>query len=132
MQSVRFRIDLSDSCSVGPGKVDLLEAIARTGSLRQAAKQMRMSYRRAWLLVDSLNRSFVEPTTTASVGGLGGGGVELTAFGADLVRRYRIAARRIEAFARSEFAELERKAAPASTRGGASTRHRLAPRKGKS
>ena len=68
-----FRVDLGPGCSIGPGKIELLEAIARTGSIRQAARTMRMSYRRAWLLIESINRSFREPVTTASVGGQGGG-----------------------------------------------------------
>jgi molybdate transport system regulatory protein len=131
MPSVRFRLDLGAQCSIGPGKIELLEAIARTGSLRWAAVQLRMSYRRAWLLIDSLNHSFTEPATTASVGGVGGGGVELTSFGAELVRRYRIAERRIEALARTEFAALARKVAAARS-GGASVaaRRRLAKRGG--
>lgn len=106
MQSVRFRIDLSAKCSIGPGKIDLLEAISRSGSIRQAARDLGMSYRRAWLLVDSVNRSFSEPSTRASVGGSGGGGVELTTFGVELVRRYRNASRRIESIAQAEFADL--------------------------
>jgi molybdate transport system regulatory protein len=108
MQYVRFRVDLGPGCSIGPGKIELLEAIARTGSIRQAARAMRMSYRRAWLLVDSLNRSFRERPTTASVGGTGGGGVELTPFGEELVRRYRKAAKRIDTLAMSEFATIAR------------------------
>ncbi len=111
MQYVRFRVDLGPGCSIGPGKIELLEAIARTGSIRQAARAMRMSYRRAWLLVDSLNRSFREPSTTASVGGTGGGGVELTPLGEELVRRYRKAAKRIDTLAMSEFATVARKVA---------------------
>jgi molybdate transport system regulatory protein len=106
MQSVRFRIDLGPKCSIGPGKIDLLEAIARSGSIRQAARELGMSYRRAWLLVNSMNRSFSEPSTRASVGGTGGGGVELTEFGAELVRRYRSASRRIESVAQAAFGDL--------------------------
>jgi len=106
MQSVRFRIDLGAKCSIGPGKVDLLEAISRSGSIRQAARDLGMSYRRAWLLIDSVNRSFSEPSTRASVGGTGGGGVELTEFGNELVRRYRNASRRIESIVQAEFGDL--------------------------
>lgn len=106
MNSVRFRIDLGAKCSLGPGKIDLLEAITRSGSIRQAARDLGMSYRRAWLLIDSVNHSFSEPATRASVGGTGGGGVELTPFGAELVRRYRNASRRIESIAQAEFADL--------------------------
>ena len=62
-----------------------------------------MSYRRAWLLVHGLNRSFTEPVTRASVGGRGGGGVQLTTLGTDLVRRYAALARRFDQLARKEF-----------------------------
>jgi molybdate transport system regulatory protein len=89
MIQVRFRIDLGHGTAVGPGKIALLEAVAATGSLSAAARQIGMSYRRAWLLLDSLNGSFAEPVTTATVGGRGGGGVTLTPFGQDLVDRYR-------------------------------------------
>ena len=58
---IRFRIDFTKSAFVGPGKIDLLEAIQRSGSLSQAARDLRMSYRRAWLLVDSLKSSFENP-----------------------------------------------------------------------
>jgi molybdate transport system regulatory protein len=87
--TVRFRVDFGSGCSVGVGKVELLEAIARSGSLSQAAREMRMSYRRAWLLLNDMNSSFDQPVAHASVGGRGGGGVVLTAFGASLVAGYR-------------------------------------------
>jgi molybdate transport system regulatory protein len=86
---VRFRIDFSEQCSVGAGKIELLEGIARTGSLSQAAREMRMSYRRAWLLLDDLNHSFDSPVAHTSTGGTGGGGAVLTAFGELLVAGYR-------------------------------------------
>ncbi|HVW71008.1 MAG TPA: hypothetical protein VHB68_18645 [Steroidobacteraceae bacterium] len=102
-QLVRFRVDFSPACSLGPGKIDLLESIERTGSLRQAAQALGMSYRRAWLLLDGLNRSFTEPAATASVGGQGGGGVTLTPFGLEIIRCYRTAAQAVEAIARKEL-----------------------------
>lgn len=86
---IRFRIDFHDRCSVGIGKISLLEAIARAGSLSQAAHDIGMSYRRAWLLVDSLNADFDTPVISASVGGSGGGGAQLTPFGRELIRAYR-------------------------------------------
>jgi molybdate transport system regulatory protein len=86
---VRFRIDFTKNASVGPGKIQLLEAIRDSGSLSQAARNLGMSYRRAWLLVDSLKGSFQEPVTVASTGGKGGGGVQLTEFGEGLVKSYR-------------------------------------------
>lgn len=87
--SVRFRVDFGAGCAVGIGKIDLLEGIARSGSLSQAARGMRMSYRRAWLLLEDMNQSFEQPVARASVGGRGGGGVVLTAFGSSLVAGYR-------------------------------------------
>ena len=87
--SVRFRVDFGHQCSIGIGKIELLEGIARTGSLSQAARDMRMSYRRAWLLLEDMNTSFDDPVARASVGGRGGGGVVLTPFGKRLVTDYR-------------------------------------------
>src|SRR5262245_48267492 len=78
---LRLRIDFAPGCSVGPGKVGLLEAIQRCGSLSEAARQLGMSYRRAWLLLAELNRSFNQPLVTTSVGGTDGGGAVLTASG---------------------------------------------------
>jgi len=86
---IRFRIDFAENSSVGPGKIDLLEAIRDSGSLSQAARDLGMSYRRAWLLVDSFKAAFREPVTLATTGGKGGGGVALTKFGEGLVDSYR-------------------------------------------
>jgi molybdate transport system regulatory protein len=110
MQLVRFRIDFGPRCSLGPGKVALLEAIAEKGSLTQAAAKLGMSYRYAWLLLEDLKHSFDEPVTRATVGGRRGGGVQLTTFGKDVVRRYGLATRRIDAAARTAFAPLLSKA----------------------
>ena len=87
--AVRFRVDFGSRCSVGIGKIELLEGIARSGSLSQAARDMGMSYRRAWILLEDMNVSFDHPVTHASVGGRGGGGVVLTVFGSRLVVGYR-------------------------------------------
>ena len=86
---VRLRIDLGPGISIGPGKIALLEEIERSGSLSQAARVLKMSYRRAWLLLDDLNHGLAEPVTTASVGGSGGGGAQLTDFGRRVVTAYR-------------------------------------------
>src|SRR6266480_7715429 len=85
----RLRITSGDDIAVGPGKVDLLEAIAASGSITAAAKQLGMSYRRAWLLVDTMNRCFKRPVVEAETGGKRGGGAALTASGEDVVRLYR-------------------------------------------
>lgn len=89
----RLRIRQGDEIAVGPGKIDLLEAIAATGSITAAAKRVGMSYRRAWLLIDTMNRCFDEPLAEAAPGGSKGGRTSLTPLGAQVVERYR----RIEA-----------------------------------
>jgi len=85
----RLRITAGADIAVGPGKVELLEAIANTGSITAAARQLGMSYRRAWLLVDTMNRCFKEPVVEAEAGGRRGGGTRLTPSGARAVRHYR-------------------------------------------
>jgi molybdate transport system regulatory protein len=84
-----IRIDLPGGRRVGPGKIRLLELIDETGSISAAGRAMAMSYRRAWLLVESLNTGFREPVVDAQPGGRHGGGARLTPFGRDLIRRYR-------------------------------------------
>lgn len=91
----RLRVTRGDDIALGPGKIALLEAIARTGSITNAAKALGMSYRRAWLLVDTMNRNFKAPLVEAGAGGPHGGGATLTSLGQDVVARYR----RIEATA---------------------------------
>ena len=85
----RVRVDFAAGSSVGPGKIELLEAISRSGSLSAAARSVNMSYRRAWLLLHDVNESFAEPAVRLSVGGRAGGGAALTEFGARLVAAYR-------------------------------------------
>jgi molybdate transport system regulatory protein len=125
-QMVRFRVDFTDACSLGPGKIELLESIHRTGSLRQAAQALGMSYRRAWLLLDGLNRSFSEPASSASIGGQGGGGVTLTPFGLEIIRCYRAAAQAIESVARQELQPIAGKALTNPPKESAARRKRLA------
>lgn len=86
---VRLRIDLGPQRSVGPGKIALLEHIEASGSLSQAARELGMSYRRAWLLLDDLNHALAEPVTITSVGGAGGGGAQVTGFGRKLIAAFR-------------------------------------------
>ncbi len=87
--SVSFRVDFGPDCAVGPGKIALLEHIDSSGSLSEAARELKMSYRRAWLLLEDLNTSFQQPVAQMSVGGRGGGGASLTPFGSELVSAYR-------------------------------------------
>jgi molybdate transport system regulatory protein len=84
-----LRVDFGSSRSIGPGKIRLLEAVERTGSISQAGRALGMSYRRAWLLIDDVNRCFREAVVSAKPGGSRGGGAQLTEFGAALVRDYR-------------------------------------------
>lgn len=83
------RIDFGVGGALGPGKIRLLEAIHKTGSISQAGRSLGMSYRRAWLLVDDLNRSFRAAVVTTKPGGARGGGAELTRFGRGLIQKYR-------------------------------------------
>ena len=91
----RMRIQQADAIVLGPGKVALLEAIKEHGSISAAARSLGMSYRRAWLLVDTMNRNFRTPLVAAGAGGSHGGGAALTPLGQEVVERYR----RIEATA---------------------------------
>ena len=85
----QLRILMGAVVAIGPGKAALVETIDRTGSISAAAREMGMSYRRAWDLVDTMNRCFAEPLVLTATGGAGGGGAAVTAFGHDVVRRYR-------------------------------------------
>lgn len=89
MARLTLRIDFGDDRAIGPGKIRLLELIAARGSISAAGREMGMSYRRAWLLVDSLNHYFREPVVAAQVGGTHGGGASLTASGRAVVEHYR-------------------------------------------
>ena len=83
-----LRVDLSSGRAVGPGKIHLLEQIHKSGSITQAGRDLGLSYRRAWLLIDDLNKSFRFPVIKAAQGGIGGGGTRLTPFGRNLVQLY--------------------------------------------
>jgi len=85
----RLRFSRGDDIAVGPGKVDLLEAIEASGSISGAARSLGMSYRRVWLLVDTMNRCFRAPLVEAEAGGKRGGGARLTRLGAEVIERYR-------------------------------------------
>ena len=100
----RVRILIGSATALGPGKVDLLEAIARTGSISAAARSMDMSYRRAWLLVDTVNRCFKEDLVVTSTGGRGGGGTIVTPLGEEVLQRYRIMERKAERSVSEEVA----------------------------
>ena len=85
----RLRIYRDEGIAIGPGKIALVDAIAETGSISAAARHLGMSYRRAWLLVDELNRALRKPAVVGAAGGKHGGGATLTPLGKELVKRYR-------------------------------------------
>ena len=103
---IRFRIDFAENSNLGPGKIALLEGIRTCGSVSEAARRMSISYRRAWLLLDSLNKSFNMPATVNSVGGRGGGGAEITPFGVLLIERYRELERKLNDVAGERLEEI--------------------------
>lgn len=96
--TVRLRIHFGSSLAIGPGRIELLEGVQRTGSLAQAARAMDMSYRRAWLLMQSLNESLLSPASIPARGGRKGGGATVTPAGLALIQSYR----RMEATATRE------------------------------
>ena len=89
MPQLSIRIDFDREGRLGPGKVMLLERIAREGSISAAGRSMKMSYKRAWELVSDINESFTEPLVSAQTGGRLGGGAVLTERGEELIRHYR-------------------------------------------
>lgn len=101
--TVRFRIDFSEQESIGPGKIALLEHIAQSGSLSQAARDLGMSYRRAWQLLDSMNCGSLGKVAISSKGGRGGGGARLTPFGEKLIRTFRAFEKDVQAHAARHF-----------------------------
>jgi molybdate transport system regulatory protein len=109
--SVRLRVHFGSALALGPGKIELLERIGQGGSLSQAAREMKMSYRRAWLLIHNVNDAFREPAVTLSKGGRGGGGAALTEFGQMLIGTYRGLEADLERRVRTKFGALVLKSA---------------------
>ena len=108
MTRITIRIDFETGEHIGHGKIRLLELIAEHGSISRAAREMGMSYRRAWLLVDAVNSMFKEPVLETQHGGAGGGHARLTSFGHALVGHYRaIEAHNVSTF-RKQLAMLGR------------------------
>jgi len=101
------RVDFGMAGALGPGKIRLLEAIDKTGSISQAGRLLGMSYRRAWLLVDDMNRCFREPVVSTQPGGAQGGGAALTAFGVELIEKYRSIESQATAATRLQLHALE-------------------------
>jgi molybdate transport system regulatory protein len=87
--TLRLRVLLGQTIALGPGKADLLEGIRESGSIAAAGRRLGMSYKRAWLLVGTMNRCFSTPLVKAVKGGKSGGGARLTALGDKVLARYR-------------------------------------------
>lgn len=105
--SLKLRIEFPEERKIGPGKIELLERIGRTGSISAAAREMDMSYRRAWLLVDEIGKLFKRPLVTTSAGGSKGGGAALTDFGRSVIEAFRRIEARTNQVIREELREFE-------------------------
>src|SRR5579863_6493750 len=110
---VTLRLDFDAGRRLGPGKIALLEAIRDTGSISAGGRAHKMSYRRAWLLVEEMNQMFAKPLVSAKPGGARGGGAALTPAGENVVALYRAAERKVRDGASREIARIERALAAA-------------------
>ncbi|MBR1146977.1 MULTISPECIES: winged helix-turn-helix domain-containing protein [unclassified Bradyrhizobium] len=106
LPSLSVRIDLDANARIGPGKIQLLENIHTCGSISAAGRAMEMSYKRAWDLVDEINRICRQAAVERQTGGKNGGGAVLTSFGISLVKRYRKIERNAASAARKELQAL--------------------------
>ena len=107
MPSLSLRINLDPEGRIGPGKIELLEQIAAFGSISAGARQMEMSYKHAWDLVEEMNQLFGKPLVAAQTGGKRGGGAQLTQTGLSVVSRYRAIERAAAAAAEPHIAALQ-------------------------
>ena len=117
--------------ALGPGKMHLLESIDRHGSITAACREMGMSYRRAWLLVEGLKHAFREPVLTTQQGGASGGSCRLTPYGRTVLQRYRALERAARSAVREELRAFEQELLPtaaAEAHGAATTNRRSAAR----
>lgn len=113
MTQLRLRIDFgpAKTRSLGPGKIELLERIDEYGSIAAAARSMGMAYRRAWLLIDSMNHCFRTPVVRTRKGGKAQGGAYLTPFGEMLINRYRAMEAKTQVVLAPHIQALERELA---------------------
>lgn len=107
-----LRLYLTPDRPLGPGKIQILESIRDGGSISEAARGMNMSYRSAWLLVDSMNSLFRKPVVNTTLGGRGGGSATLTEFGAEVIHHYRAMERATRRAIAKHLASLERRLRP--------------------
>lgn len=108
MNDIKTKIQIfhADQNAFGPGKADLLDAISTHGSISSAAKSMGMSYKRAWDLVDSMNKGFKEDLVVRRTGGVHGGGAEVTEFGLRILSLYRSAVKNSDSYIEKQMSEL--------------------------
>jgi molybdate transport system regulatory protein len=116
MARIRIRIYFDGDHSLGPGKAQLLEAVAQHGSISAAARSMGMAYRHAWEMIDDVNRCFRRRAVATSAGGAAGGGAKLTPFGAEVVRRFRAMERAAARAMARDLAALDGELAEPETR----------------
>lgn len=105
--SIRIRIIANETIAFGPGKASLLRAIAQIGSISGAAREMGMSYRRAWLLVEQMNRCFQAPLVETATGGLKGGGAQITRMALDVLAHYETMQQKAAAATHDDLAYLQ-------------------------
>ena len=104
----QIRIMFRKAIAMGPGKADLLKAIDASGSISAAARSLGMSYRRAWLLVDTMNQSFKSPVVETLTGGQKGGGARVTDTGREVLKRYLDMEAKAAASVKKDLAEFMR------------------------
>jgi molybdate transport system regulatory protein len=109
MARIEVSIVFESGARIGPDKAKLLESIRETGSISAAARHVGMPYKKAWMLLDSMNQAFTEPVTTATPGGAGGGGATVTAFGAEVLERYERMTKQMADIAAEDITALARR-----------------------
>ncbi len=114
MAQLSIRIDFGPDLRIGPGKIQLLEEIAALGSIAAGGRALRMSYRRAWELIEDLNKTFGKPVVESKSGGKKGGGATLTPLGLALISRYRAMERAAASATEAHLEALKREIARAS------------------
>jgi molybdate transport system regulatory protein len=129
MAKLSLRVDFEPLGRVGPGKVALLERIRSLGSIAAAGRSMGMSYRRAWELVEDLNRCFDGPVVETRIGGNTRGGTTLTALGVEVVERFRAIEDKATRAAAAELAALQVKLGPNAAACGPGAQPRVRPRR---
>lgn len=108
LASIRIRLTCGDEIAMGQGKADLLEAVQETGSISAAGRRLGLSYRKAWLMVDEMNRCFTHPVVEAAKGGAKGGGAKVTELGREALRQYRIIQALAKAAIETELREFRK------------------------